>query len=107
LDRNLEPDFEQLPNITIYDQLVNSVKSHLEIEKFKHREFNVESTGDEIFDVLFGESFYLENTELVNDADDGANNIKLVAKRIEYSITKPPGGKGGLRRKINGAKVFT
>jgi hypothetical protein len=108
-DRNLEPDFEQFPNITVYDQLVNAAQSQLEIEKFKHKEFNIETAGDEIFDVLFGESFYLKNTDIVSDADKSseAGTIKLVAKRIEYSITKPPQGRGGLRRKINGSKVFT
>jgi len=107
--RNLEPDFQQFPNITIYDQLVNSAKSHLEIEKFKHREFNIQSSGDEIFDILFGESFYLKNDQIINDDDKSAenNNIKIVAKRIEYSITKTTGGKGGLRRKMNGSKIFT
>ncbi len=105
--RNLEPDFLQLPNITIYDQLLNAAKSQLEIEKFKHKEFNVETSGDDMFDVLFGESFFLENDEIVNDSDDVANTIKLVAKRIEYSITKPPGGRGGLRRRIQGSKIFT
>ena len=106
--RNLEPDFLQYPNITVYDQLLNAVKSQLEIEKFKHKEFNIESTGDEIFDVPFGDSFYLHNDNLINDDDKSGenNNIKLVAKRIEYSITKPVGGKGGLRRKIKGSKVF-
>ena len=108
-DRNLEPDFQQWPNITIYDQLLNTAKSHLEIEKFKHKEFLVESSGDEIFDILFGDSFYLKNEDIVSDDDKAGedNNIKLVAKRIEYSITKPDGGRGGLRRKIQGAKVFT
>lgn len=108
-DRNLEPEFKQFPNIDVYDQLLNTAKSHLEIEKFKHKEFNIESTGDEIFDIPFGDSFYLDNTDLISDADKSAQagTIKIVAKRIEYSITKPPGGRGGLRRKINGAKVFT
>ena len=81
----------------------------MEIEKFKHKEFNIESSGDEIFDVPFGDSFYLHNEDLISDDDKSGenNNIKLVAKRIEYSITKPVGGKGGLRRKIKGSKVFT
>ena len=107
--RNLEPDFLQLPNITVYDQLLNAAKSQLEIEKFIHKEYNVESSGDEIFDILFGEAFHLKNDEIINDDDLGGenNNIKIVAKRIEYSITKPPGGKGGLRRKIKGSKIFT
>ena len=107
-DRNLEPDFLQFPDITNYHQLEGAAKSHLEIEKFKHKEFNIESTGDEIFDVPFGDSFYLENDNLVSEGEGGnSNNIKLVAKRVEYSITKPVGGKGGLRRKIKGSKVFT
>ena len=107
--RNLEPDFLQFPDITAYHQLEGACKSHLEIEKFKHKEFNIESTGDEIFDVPFGDSFYLHNDNLISDDDKSGedNNIKLVAKRIEYSITKPMGGKGGLRRKIKGSKVFT
>jgi len=107
--RNLEPDFMQYPNITVYHQLENAVKSQLEIEKFKHKEFNVESSGDEIFDIAFGESFYLKNAELISDDDKGGedNNIKIVAKRIEYSITKNTGGKGGLRRKIKGSKIFS
>jgi hypothetical protein len=110
-DRNLEPDFLQFPDITNYHQLEGAAKSHLEIEKFKHKEFNIESSGDEIFDVPFGDSFYLHNDNLVSEDDKPGqnedNNIKLVAKRIEYSITKPVGGKGGLRRKIKGSKVFT
>ena len=107
--RNLEPEFLQLPNITVYDQLLNAAKSHLEIEKFRHKEFNVESSGDEIFDIPFGDSFYLKNEDLVSDDDKAGedNNILLVNKRTEYSITKTPGGKGGLRRKMNGSKVFT
>ena len=115
--RNIQPTFQQFPNVSVYDQLVNIAKSHLEIEKFKHKEFNIESTGDAIFDIKFGESFHLNNVDIVNenernetsvgsnDGDDGT--IKLVAKRIEYSVTKPTTGKGGLRRKIKGAKVFT
>ena len=47
--RNLEPDFLQFPDISNYHQLEGATKSHLEIEKFKHKEFNIESTGDEIF----------------------------------------------------------
>jgi len=107
--RNLEPDFLQLPNITVYDQLRNAAKSHLEIEKFKHKEFNIESTGDEIFDIPFGDRFYLFNEDIVSDDDKVGedNNIELVNKRAEYSITKPAGGKGGLRRKMNGSKIFT
>lgn len=48
----------------------------------------------------------LENDKLVSDSDNGANTIKLVAKNIEYSITKPLSGPGGLGRRIQGVKVF-
>ncbi len=105
--RNLEPNFLQRPNISNYWQLLNDAKSQLEIEKFQHKEFNIETSGDDVFDIPFGDSFYLNNAELIDDSDNGSNTIKLVAKRIEYSITKPQQGPGGLRRRINGAKIFT
>jgi len=104
---NLEPTFLQRSNISVYKQLQNDAKSQLEIEKFQHKEYNIETSGDDIFDIDFGDSFFLENDQIVSDADSGANTIKLVAKRIEYSITKPPNGPGGLRRRILGVKVFT
>ena len=34
------------------------------------------------------------------------NTIKLVAKKIEYSISRPPSGRGGLQRRIQGIKRF-
>jgi len=106
--RNLEPDFKQYPNITAYHQLLNAAKSQLEIEKFKHKEFVIDTSGEDMFDILFGESFYLLNTDLVSDSDNATTgNIKLVAKRIEYSITKTPSGVGGLKRRIMGSKIFT
>ena len=99
---------------TSSEQLKNDVKSQLEIEKFKHKEYNIESSGDDVFDIKFGDSFLLENDEIVNvplaDREifiEDENKIRLVAKRIEYSITKPQQGPGGLRRRINGSKVFT
>ena len=106
--RNLEPDFLQFPNITVYDQLKNAAKSQLEIEKFKHKEFIVDTSGDAVFDINFGDLFYLLNDNIVSDSDNStSNNIEIVAKRIEYSLTKPPGGIGGLRRRIMGSKIFT
>ncbi len=105
--RNLEPDFIQFPNITIYDQLKNTVKSQLEIEKFKHKEFIVDTSGDDVFDIDFADLFELVNDQIVSDSDNGDNTIQIVAKRIEYSLTKTPGGLGGLRRRIMGSKIFT
>jgi len=106
--RDLEPQFLKRPHIMVYDQLKQDVNAQLEIEKFRHKEFDIETSGDNIFDIEFGDSFYLLNSNLVSDADNSTNNnIKLVAKRIEYSITKPPAGPGGLRRRIRGVKRFT
>jgi len=108
---NIEPTFLQRPNISVYDQLKNDVKSQLEVEKFLHKQFDIESSGDAMFDIKFADSFLLENDEIVfvasPNANETTNKIQLVAKRIEYSITKPQNGPGGLRRRINGAKVFT
>ena len=110
---NIEPTFLQKPNISVYDQLKNDVRSQLEIEKFLHKQYDIETSGDTMFDIAFGESFLLENDELVfvavadRTVNETQNKIQLVAKRIEYSLTKPPNGPGGLRRRINGAKVFT
>ena len=106
-DRNMETQFLQKPQISTYDQLLSEVKSELEVEKFRHKEFSLSTTGTSTFDIKFGDSFYFENERLVSDTDDSlSNTIKLVAKRIEYSITKPPAGNGGLRRRIVGIKRF-
>jgi len=108
---NLEPVFIQRPDITLYDQLLNDAKSQLEIEKFQHREYNLETSGDDVFDIIFGDSFLFENEEIVKvdspNSNETVNKIQLTAKRIEYSITKPPTGMGGLKRRIKGVKVFT
>ena len=106
LVRNLETTFLQRPDIMIYDQLLNDAKAQLEIEKFRTKEFKVESSGNEIFDIEYSEAFILKNDEVVSDSDNGAGTIVLVPKRIEYSITKPVGGAGGLRRTILGRKRF-
>ena len=108
---NLEPVFIQRPDITVYDQLLNDAKSQLEIEKFQHREYNLETSGDDVFDIDFGDSFLFENEDLVKvdspNSNETSNKIELTAKRIEYSITKPPTGIGGLKRRIKGVKIFT
>ena len=72
--------------------------------------------GNSIFNIRFGDTFFLKNTELVSDADytettlgagDGtAGTVRLVAKRIEYHLTKPTSGPGGITRSIKGVKRF-
>lgn len=113
---NIEPQFMQRPNIISYLQLKNEVNSQLEIEQFRHKEYNFQTSGNTMFDVRFGDTFFLNNSEIVDDADyqestlgagDGtANHIRLVAKRIEYHLTKPRSGVGGITRSIKGIKRF-
>jgi hypothetical protein len=103
--------------IMSYTQLQNEVNSQLEIEQFRHKEYNFKTSGNSIFDIRFGDTLFLKNTELVNDADYdetslGAGNgtagtVRLVAKRIEYHLTKPSAGAGGITRSIKGIKRFT
>jgi hypothetical protein len=114
--QNIEPQFLQRPNIISYLQLKNEVNSQLEIEQFRHKEYNFQTSGNTMFDIRFGDTFFLKNDEIVDDADytestlgtgDGtANHVRLVAKRIEYHLTKPRSGPGGITRSIKGVKRF-
>ena len=52
----------------------------------------------------------LADSEIVpafTDPTESAGSVKLVAKRIEYSISKPLNGKGGFLRRIRGVRRFT
>jgi len=154
--KNLEPDMVHRQDIMLHDQAQEIADSNLEIEKFRHKEFNITTSGSTIFDIQFGDSFYLKNRRLVKDADKPIvsaplwsaltdyvigdhvtnlsikyecikknknnippnvtfwtatdfelNTIKLVAKKIEYSISRPAAGAGALERRIKGVKRFT
>jgi hypothetical protein len=101
-DRLKEPPALQYPNISNSLQLQQLVDSQLELEKFQHKEYTV-TTGGKL-DIDFGHSFFLNDAKLINDADDGANTIKLVAKRIMYKIRKSDGVGGTFLRTITGIK---
>ena len=115
--QNIEPQFLQRPNIISYNQLKNEALSELEIQQFRLKVFNFQTSGNVIFDIPFGETFFLKNTEIVSDAsytestlgaDDGtAGTVRLVAKRIEYHLTKPSAGPGGITRSIKGVRRYT
>jgi len=115
--QNIEPKFLQRPNIISYIQLLNEAKTQLEIEQFRHKEFNFQTSGNNIFDIRFGDTFFLKNTDLINDdsrnettlgAGDGeVGTIRLVAKRIEYHLSVPENGPGGITRSIKGIRRFT
>lgn len=104
--KNLEPEMIHRQDIMLFDQAQEVALSELQKEQFRHKEFDIVTTGSNIFDIRFGDSFFLKNERLVSDADDGPNTIKLVAKKIEYSISRPASGQGGLQRRIQGVKRF-
>lgn len=90
------------PNISNYVQLKNGARSQLEIDRFRHKQFEVTTEGR--INLNFSNRFYLSNTQLVSDSDNGANTIELVAKKIKYTITKPASGPGAFLRTITGVK---
>ena len=103
-----EPDFLEKPEIGNYEQL----KADAEVEKqkalFQRVEYDVTTTGK--IDIGFGDYFNLADSEIIpafTDPTESAGSVKLVAKRIEYSISKPLNGKGGFLRRIRGVRRFT
>jgi len=100
-ERYISTDEEE-PTITNYNQLFNDARAKLEKIRFIRKQFDVATSGR--YDIRAGHSLFLENADLISDADDGVNTIKLVGKRIEYSITKPKGGSGGFQRVIQGVR---
>jgi len=104
----VEPDFLEKPEIGNYEQL----KADAEVERqkalFQRVEYDVTTTGK--IDIGFGDYFNLADSEIVpafTDPTESAGSVKLVAKRIEYSISKPLNGKGGFLRRIRGVRRFT
>lgn len=108
--RLLEPPFLQLPFISNLIQLRQAVDSQLEIEQFRHKQFEIRTDG--IIDIGFGDSFFLNKAEMVSDNDPDTNgfpafnNIKLVAKKITYTVSKPHHRPGKFERMIVGVKRF-
>ncbi len=101
------------PYTTNYTQLQQDAKSQLEIEKFRYQAFEIETEGECPANLRFGDSFFLEDEQVVEvpSAEQGTgeatNKIKLVAKKITYTINGTDGGRGGFVRKILGVKRFS
>ena len=76
------------------------------MEKSRSQAREIEGEGKCDPNLQFGYSFYLKDDKLTNLEDDTGtdNTIKLVAKRIEYTINGTDGGTGGFVRKILGVK---
>jgi len=110
--RCIQPKFMQRPNTTNYVQLKQDVLSQLEIEQFRLQGFNVEQ--EMLCDIKAEEAFFLEDqiveradrNETSAGANDGdANTIKLIARKVIYSVNAPD-GPGGMVRNIEGIKRF-
>jgi hypothetical protein len=108
--RNLEAEFRKRPHIISYKQLLNDAQTELEKEQFQLKEFQIETAGEEMFGLKFGDSFFFANDQLVNDEDDStdptAKKIKLVVKHLQYNLTAPGTGEGGLSRSITSTRRF-
>ncbi len=112
--RDIEPRFLERPFTTNFQQLQNDVDTQEIIEKFRYQAFEIEGEGECDPNLQFGYSFYLKDDKLINLQDktddghsNGSNTIRLVAKRIEYTINGTDGGTGGFVRKILGVKRLT
>jgi len=105
--RCIENEFIERPEIMDYYQLKNDANAELEKRQYRHVEFDITTSGK--IDINFGDFFLYQNENLIPDefeTTSGSNKIKLVAKHIEYSITKPVNGKGGFLRRILGVRRF-
>lgn len=109
IDKELiESDFLEKPDIGNYEQLKSDAYAEQQKHLFQRVEYDVTTTG--MFDVGFGDFFNLADSEMIpafTDPTESAGQVKLVAKRIEYSISKPLNGKGGFLRRIRGVRRFT
>jgi len=109
LGRAIQPRFFDEPLITNKIQLDQSNTAKFDLANFQQKRFDTVTEG--ILNIDFGDSYFLENEFIVNDSDkpDGGggfvpNTIKLVAKKLTYVIDKPPTGRGGFLRTIEGAR---
>ncbi len=109
-DRSLEPEFLERTHIMLFDQLLNDARSELEKQEFQHAQYDIRSSGNEIFNFKFGDGLFYQNDILTNREDDstapGVKKIKVVARRLEFSITSPGTGVGGLTRRMMISRRF-
>ena len=104
----IQGDFLEKPEIGNYEQLLGDVEAERQKQLFQRVEYDVTTSGK--IDIGFGDYFNLADSEIIpafTDPAEDAGSVKLVAKRIEYSISKPLNGKGGFLRRIRGVRRFT
>ena len=108
-DKPKGTEFLQRIDIGNYELLKTDVLSELEKKQFANVQYDVQTTGR--FDIDYGDSFFLEDDEIIYidstlQSGETTTKAKLVAKYIEYSITKPDNGEGGFLRRIRGVRRF-
>jgi len=102
----IDPEFLQRPEIGNYEMLKSDAEAERQKKTYQHVEYDTTTTGR--IDIGFGDYFNFEDSDIIpSNLEDTTDKIKLVAKRIEYSITKPLNGKGGFLRRIRGVRRFT
>ena len=111
--RNITPIFMERPYTSNYKQLQSDAKAQLDIEQHRFESFEIETEGACPTNLRFGDSFYLVDEDVVyvplaqRSGAEAENKIKLVAKKITYTINGTDGGRGGFIRKIEGVKRIT
>ncbi len=83
-DRPLQPVFFYEPFITNKYQNDQANLAKLEITKFRHKEYEVTTVGRN--DLRFGDSFFLENPELVDDEDRTTDDLDAWVISTEYFV---------------------
>ena len=74
---------------------------------------NLQTSGNTVFDVRFGDTLFVENEDLIKETDDttvgetSKRKLKVVNKRTEYHLTKGDVGEFGLTRSMKVVKVNT
>jgi hypothetical protein len=108
--RVLTPEFLERTHISLFDQLLNDARAELEKQQFEHTQYDIRTSGSRIFDFRYGDGFFFKSNVLTDREDDsdqpGSKNVKLVVERLEFAITSPGTGVGGLSRRIVGSRRF-
>jgi len=82
-ERPLQPEFFYEPLITNKFQNDQANLAKLEITKFRHKEFEVTTVG--FNDIRFGDSFFLENPDLVSDSDRTTADLDAWVTATDYT----------------------
>jgi len=83
-DRPLQPQFYFEPLITNKYQNDQANLAKLEITKFRHKEYEITTVG--FNDLRYGDSFFLENPDLVSDGDRTTSDLDAWLSGTDYII---------------------